>query len=103
MLSLRVDVIPCAFHPPLPHPRAAGPRRYIYFPQFPQQSRGVYGGIYAARAGRWKAHWCLQGSLQCGEDNLDTVCGPSQPYAVLHTPLVFDIELDASEIPARND
>ena len=84
-------------HTHTPHTLPLWASRYVYFPQFPQRSRGVYGGIYAARAGRWKVHWCLQGSLQCGADNPDTVCGPSQPYTVLHTPLLFDIELDASE------
>lgn len=72
----------------------------VYFPQFAQQSRGVNGsGIYAARAGRWKAHWITQGSLQSGTSspNADPLCGPSAAYTVLTTPLVFDIDLDPSE------
>lgn len=71
--------------------------RYVYFPQFPQRNRGIMGGIYAARAGKWKVHWCIQGSLQCGINNSDSKCGPSQPYEVLEAPLVFNIEEDPSE------
>lgn len=70
----------------------------VYFPQFAQRSRGINGsGIYAARAGRWKAHWCLQGTLQSGVNNSDVVCRPSLGYTELNVPLVYDIELDPSE------
>jgi hypothetical protein len=71
---------------------------YVYFPQFAQRSRGLDGsGIYAARSGRWKTHWFVQGSLQCGQNNSDAICSPSQPYERLATSLVFDIEVDPGE------
>ena len=72
--------------------------RYVYYPQLPQRSRGLPGtGIYAARAGQWKVHWAVQGSLQCGIRNVDAVCTPDQPYELLAVPLAFDVEADPGE------
>ena len=53
--------------------------------------------MYAARSGRYKAHFATQGSLQCGPNNTDSVCRPDQPYTVQTPPLVFDLMLDPSE------
>lgn len=47
---------------------------YVYYPQFPQQTKGLPSGIYAARSGPFKVHWAIQGTMQCGTDNVDAVC-----------------------------
>jgi hypothetical protein len=65
----------------------------VYYPQFAQQSRG----LYAARSGRYKAHFATQGSLQCGENNTDPVCKPSSGYTKQLPPLLYNLNLDASE------
>eukprot|EP00039_Didymoeca_costata_P005444 m.81699 g.81699 ORF g.81699 m.81699 type:complete len:531 (-) comp12822_c0_seq4:126-1718(-) len=72
-----------------PSPRT----HFMYYPQFPQKSRG----IFATRAGVWKVHWKMQGSLQCGSNNTDSVCLPTVNYTILNPPRVYQIMLDPGE------
>ena len=51
---------------------------YVYYPQFPQQSKGLRSGIYAARSGAHKVHWAIQGTLQCGQYGTPA-CPPPTP------------------------
>ena len=70
---------------------------FVFYPQFPQKTKGLASGIYAARAAQWKVHWAIQGSLQSGTANIDAMCRPSQPYELLASPLVFNVEQDPGE------
>ena len=103
---------------------AGGPSQrdaVAYYPQLAQQSRG----LYAMRAGKWKVHWKLQGTMQCFGARraiqptrllcpqealralaahlvafpgvLDQLCTPATRYHELPQPLAFDLELDAGE------
>ena len=82
---------------------SAGPRNggLVYYPQFTRRDRGV-GGVFAARAGRYKAHFATVGSLQSGVNNSDARCRPSAPYVYYGTTvdggaLVYDLLLDPAE------
>ena len=65
----------------------------VYYPQFTRRDRG----LYAARFGKYKAHFATQGSMQCGPNNTDASCRPAAAYTVLGRPAVYDLELDPSE------
>ena len=67
--------------------------RFVYYPQFTQKSRGAF----AARSGAYKAHFAVQGSLQCGPNNKDPDCRPDVPYTLLKVPRVFNLLLDPGE------
>lgn len=76
--------------------RGSGTRggRLVYYPQFARQDRG----LYAVRAGRFKAHFHTQGSLQCGLNNTDSVCRPTAAFDTPSPPLVFDLGVDPGEL-----
>ena len=82
---------------------SVGPRQgsLVYYPQFTRRDRGV-GGVFAARAGRYKTHFATLGSLQSGVNNSDPRCRPSAPYTLYGTALdsgalVYDLLLDPAE------
>jgi hypothetical protein len=66
----------------------------IYYPQFTRRDRG----LYAARAGKYKAHFSTQGSMQCGPNNTDASCRPTAEYTVLAVCVVNTLDFNRKKV-----